>query len=245
MTSIPALAHTIQTVLTTYANQAAQQTGFIKRTRHLDGAGFVQTLVFGWLANPAASLEQLTQSAANLGIKISPQGLEQRFTSTAAHCLQQVLAQALQHLIAAAPLGLPLLERFNGLYVLDSTTISLPAELKEVWQGCGGRVEGAGQGEAALKVQVLWNLSNGELQQLDLQHGRDSDNLASVQQVVLPAGSLRLADLGYFNVKQLAAMSARHNYLLSRFNTQTALYDLQATPLDLLELLQKEGNRAF
>ncbi len=49
----------MQTVLTTVADTAARATGFIKRKRKLTGASFVQTLVFGWLSNPAATLEHV------------------------------------------------------------------------------------------------------------------------------------------------------------------------------------------
>jgi hypothetical protein len=44
---------------------------------------FNQTLVFGFLANPQATLEELTQTAATLGVEISPQALDQRFTAAA------------------------------------------------------------------------------------------------------------------------------------------------------------------
>lgn len=237
------MSETLQKILTEEANRAAQQTSFIQREREFSGAGFVQTLVFGWLGEPKATLEQLAQSAANLGISISSQGLEQRFTETAANCLQQVLGQALQQLLGAKALSLSLLKRFKGVYVLDSTTISLPVTLKEVWRGCGGGE--AQQGASALKVQVLWNLSNGELQYLSLQNGCDSDNVAAVQQVVLPASSIRIADLGYFNVTQIDEMKRRENYVLSRFNTQTGLYDQQGKELKLLEMLQKQGGKSL
>ena len=52
MSIISQVASRMQTVLTTVADTVAKITGFIKRHRKLTGAGFVQTLVFGWLANP-------------------------------------------------------------------------------------------------------------------------------------------------------------------------------------------------
>ncbi len=68
MSSIPQVCLALQTVLTTVANTAARTSGFIRRQRQVTGAGFVQALVFGFLANPQATLEQLAQSAANVGI---------------------------------------------------------------------------------------------------------------------------------------------------------------------------------
>jgi|GEM_PF-4422023 len=93
---------------------------------------------------------------AALGIAISPQGLAQRFTEPAADCLRRVLGAAMQRLLAAAPVDLPLLRRFAGVSLYDSTVIRLPDALAAVWPGCGGRV--AAHSQAALKVQVRWEL---------------------------------------------------------------------------------------
>ena len=91
MTIIPRIAGAMQHVLATVGDTIARGTGFVKRKRKLSGAKFVQTLVFTWLAKPNASLEELTQTAASLGVRITPQALEQRFTPQAAELLKQVL----------------------------------------------------------------------------------------------------------------------------------------------------------
>ncbi len=48
--TIEKLASALQTLFTTGAAQAAQESGMIRRQRKISGADFVQTLVFGWLA---------------------------------------------------------------------------------------------------------------------------------------------------------------------------------------------------
>ena len=70
MFSIPYVAATMQTVLTTVANAAAHTTGFIQRQRQLTGASFVQALVFGFLAKPTLSREQLAQTAVAVGTPV-------------------------------------------------------------------------------------------------------------------------------------------------------------------------------
>jgi hypothetical protein len=225
----------LQTVLTNVANAAARTSGFIRRQRQVTGAGFVQALVFGFLANPQATLEQLAQSAATVGIPISPQGLDKRCTQAAASCLQQVLEAALQQVVAAQPVAIPLLQRFNGVYLLDSTTITLPDALATVWQGCGGSTTGS---TAALKVQVLWNFTTGALRAVGLQDGRASDHRAPVQGVVLPPACLRIADLGYFTLEQIATAQAYGSFVLSRWYPHTALFAPDGMPLDLLTVLR-------
>jgi hypothetical protein len=238
VSSIPQVCLALQTVLTTVATTAARTSGFIHRQRQLTGAGFVQALVFGFLATPQATLEQLAQSAANVGLTISPQGLDKRFTQAAAECLQQVLEAAVQQVVAAHPVAIPLLQRFSGVYLLDSTTITLPDALASVWQGCGGSTTGSA---AALKVQVLWNLTTGALRHVGLQAGRACDQRAGVQALVLPRGALRIADLGYFTLDQIATAQRQGSFTLSRWYPQTALFAPDGTPLDLLTLLREHA----
>ena len=77
-TTIPQLSQILQQLLIEDANRIGRESGFIQRQRKLSGASFAQSLVFGWQANPNASLEELCQSARVCGITISPQGLQER-----------------------------------------------------------------------------------------------------------------------------------------------------------------------
>jgi hypothetical protein len=236
MSTIPYISATMQTVLTTVANAAARSTGFIQRQRHLTGASFVQARVFGFLAKPTLSLDQLAQTAAAVGTPISAQGLDQRFTARAAACLHAVLGTAVQHVVTAEPVAIPLLQRFTGVYLLDSTTIMLPDVLATQWRGNGGST--AIGTVAALKVQVLWNLTAGTFQQLHLHDGRASDNTAPIQDVGLPRGALRIADLGSFALERLRLLSEQQVYVLSRLPPAVAIFDQQGQRCDLVALVR-------
>jgi hypothetical protein len=80
----------------------------IQRERAISGAQFVQTLVFGRLAEPTAILEELDTMAAALGVTITPQGLSARFTPAAVACLRQVVEAVIGQGIAANPLTIPI-----------------------------------------------------------------------------------------------------------------------------------------
>src|SRR5439155_1738848 len=80
----------------------------------LTGPAFVQTLTFGWLSNPEATLEDLAQTASTVGVSISPQGLDQRFTPQAAACVLEVLQAAVARVLTADPVAIPILQRFPG-----------------------------------------------------------------------------------------------------------------------------------
>jgi len=237
-TTIPQVAQAMQTVLTSKADAAAQKTKFVQRESKLTGAKFTQTLTFGWLAKPEASLEELTQTAAALGVEISPQGLDYRFTKEAAHCLQQVLSAAVEQVLAADPVAIPLLQRFTGVYVHDSSTVALPDELAAEWAGCGGSTPGTA---AALKLQVRLDLSTGALYGPLLQAGRAQDRTTPLQPAPLPAGALRLADLGYFDLDVLAARSAEGSCWVTRWRAGTALYEAATgARLDLVGFLRDQ-----
>jgi hypothetical protein len=234
MTTIPQLATTMQRVLGSVADAAARETGMVQRTSKLTGSKFVQTLVWGWLANGASSLEELSQMAISAGVKITPQGLDARFSPQAAACLAQVLATAVQQLVSADEGTPTLLERFRGVYVLDSTAIPLPGCLAECWPGCGN---GRGGSEATLKAQVRWELRQGTLEGPLLQPGRSHDRNSPLQEAPLPPGALRLADLGYFNLALLADLDREGVYWISRLQVGTVVSDLYGQCMELASLL--------
>src|SRR5207249_8679408 len=132
----------------------ACNSGFVQRRSKLTGPAFVQTLTFGWLSDPEATLEDLAQTASTVGVPISPQALEQRFTPQAAACLLEVLQAAVARVLTADPVAIPILQRFpGGFTVLDSTTIALPEAFASLWPGCAGATSAAG-GRSSLKLQV-------------------------------------------------------------------------------------------
>ena len=224
MTTIAQVGQSMQVILQETADEIGRTSGFVQRQSAFGGAELTQTLVFGWLANPQASLEALAQTTAALGGRISAQGLDQRLGKRAAGCLQQVLQKAMRQLVQAEKVPLSVWAHFSGVYVQDSTTVTLPADLAEIWPGCGGG-HTSGDGAAALKVQVQWELQGGQLTAMDLEAGRTADRSTGEWLADLPAGALALADLGYFSLDRLAAQAEAGSYWLTRVQAGTSLVD--------------------
>ena len=219
---LPQISAAMHTMLTTTTEATAATLQYAKRP---DRAKFtpstlVQTLVFGWMADPKATVEQLAQMAERLGVEVSPQAVDQRFTPATATLLQQVLTASIQHVVSAEPVAIPILQRFTSVRVHDSTTIGLPDALTTTWSGCGNDT---GRGTAGLKCGVQVDLLTGALCGLDLADGRASDHTLPVQHAALPAGSLRLADLGFYDLEVLATLDATGAYWLSRLQTNSRL----------------------
>lgn len=236
MTNIPRLRRAMQQALYDIPNTLARRCGFIQRQRKFTGALFVQTLVFGWLANPEASLEDLAQTAATLGLGVSPQAIDGRFTEEAATLLEAVLAQAVGRFLEGSAVPMSLLQRFNGVYVLDASVMGLPAALAWRWPGLGGNTPEAGQ--AALKIEVMFDLVRGQLFGPLLLPGRRHDQGGRLPQQELPEGALRLADLGYFSLDRLQALDQHGSFWVSRLKLGTGLFDEQGQPFDVLAVLQ-------
>ena len=237
MTTIPQVARTMREILTTNAEDAARTTRFVQRQSPLGGATFSQTLVFGFLGQPQASLEELAHTAATLGVHLTPHALDQRFTPAAATCLEPVFRGAIRRVIAADPVAMPLLDRFTAVSLHDSSTIVLPDLFATVWRGCGGST--TARTSAALKLQVRVALRTGRLEDCQRQDGRTPDQRAAFP-AGLPAGALRLADLGYWSLEAVQTMAHHGAFWLSRLQTQTAVYDATGQRQDLLALLDAQ-----
>lgn len=221
MSSVAEVATAMQHVLTTVADEAARATRCVQRQRQFTGATLVQTLVLGWLAQPAASLDQLVQLAATRGVRMSAQGLDQRFTPALATTLQQVLAATVAQVVTSDPVAIPVLNRFSAVVVQDSSTISLPPALASTWRGCGGK---AGQGLAALKLNVRLDLRAGQLDGPHLAAGRTQDRAFLPTDAALVAGSLWIGDLGFVTLERLRSYAAAGVYWLTRVSVQTVVY---------------------
>jgi hypothetical protein len=236
MNKVTQVARAMQDVLTETAKQAGRESGFVQREGKLDGASFTQTLVFGWMANPEATLEEMSKAAASCGVEITPQGLDQRFSWSGAECLRQVLTTAVKQVIGSEPQALPVLDRFTSVHLLDSSGLELPDQLKRLWPGCGGSAPSG----AALKLQLRLELHTGRLEGPFLQAGRDNDLGSIGQQLAVMPGALRVADLGYWSVKRFAEIGAGGGYWLSRMQAGTNLFDTAGRELDLIAWLQKQ-----
>lgn len=235
MLSVRTVSRHLHHLLTTTADEAGQATGCVRRLRRFSGGTLCQTLVLGWLAAPAATLDQLCQTAAACGVQVRPQGLARRFTPAAAKMLKQVLDAAVEQVLATEPVALPLLRRFAGVYLQDCTVITLPPALAEVWSGCGDAT--ADGHTAVLKAALRLDLLRGTLHGPVLAAGRTHDRTLARALPALPPGSLRLTDLGFFSLRELAAQELAGCYWLTRLQAGTLVFEATGRRWELADLL--------
>ena len=239
MSTIPQVCAAIIRTVTTAAELAGRKSGLVQRKRKLTGDKLAQILVFGWLNHPQATLEELSQTASTLGVKVSPQAIDQRFCPAAAAFLERVLQAAVGEVVSAASPAIAVFQRFKGVLVQDSSVVMLPPELKELWPGCGGRQGG----ESALKLQVRLDLKGGGLEGPALTPGRWHDQRGTGELPPVPQGVLQLRDLGYFNLGDFAQMTQQGVYFISRLKTGTKVFGEDGVELKIPEMLGNLGSR--
>jgi hypothetical protein len=200
MAIVASVAATLQELLGPVAEQLAEQHRLIRRQRQFTATTLLQTFVLGYLHKPTASVADLAATAEALGVRVTPQAIDQRFQPALRHTLHDLWHHAVTQVVAATPRAVELLQRFSHVLVGDSTTITLHEAFAEQYPGCGGS---HGAGRSALKIQVQWDLLSGQLTQATLEPGRQPDS-ASPGVGVPPAGALALYDLGYFSLDRFA-----------------------------------------
>src|SRR2546421_7054871 len=114
------VATVLQRLFFPSAEAAAAAANLIKRPRKLTPSAFAQGLTFAWIEHPNATTGQLARSVALAGASLSEPGLCQRFTPAAATFFLNLLHAALRVVLSAPAAAMPLLARFNGVYLLDS-----------------------------------------------------------------------------------------------------------------------------
>jgi Transposase DDE domain len=227
----------LQELLGRCAEKAAVECGVIRRKRKFTGVALGKTFVLGFLQDPEASDEDLAQMAAQCGVEVTPQAVEQRHSPALVRFLESLFREGTRVVVGSDRSLAPILERFTSVEVLDSSTVQLPDDMRESFPGCGGR---GGFGQAAMKLQTEWDLRSGALSHVQIETGRRSDGGTDRQWVRRGKGSLRITDLGYFNVAVFADMVANGEHFLSRLQFGTGVMLPDGEAVDLLDWLPRQ-----
>ena len=241
MSSIAQVSRAVKHVFEEDAPALAQHYGL--RQRHLSFAQLASLFVLGWWQHPDAGPSALARFAGSLGLKLSKQDVDCHFTEATALWLLALLRRAVQVVVRARGVELPLLQQFTAVLVEDGSTISLPAALQRVWRGCGGGSSREGNSEAGLKVTLRFDLLGGRLEGPYVQAGRQHELRSVLREQQMPRGSLWLADLGYWTLHWLRQVQQQGVYFLLRYKVGIVLWG-EGQRLDLLRVLpQAVGER--
>jgi hypothetical protein len=223
------------------ADSLARESGFCQRARKLTGPVFAQTLVFSLLRKPDSALDDFAEFARkHLGVAVSSQAFDQRFTPQAVDFLHDLFCDAFNRSFASLrPALLPLLRRFTAVFLRDGTLLALPPSLAAFFPGRGNRHVPAGQ-SAAVKLVVEAEVTTGALTEVSILAGTDNEKTAFVAGKPLPKGALLLEDMGFFAGERLQTYTEQGVYVVTRIPAWTAVFDEKGNRLDLVKLLRKQ-----
>ncbi len=197
-------------------------------------------MIFGFWQDPDLRLSGLSQIGGRREVHVTESAISQRFTPECAMMFLKILQRLTEIRLQSEKVDIPLLKQFSAVIVEDRTSIRFPAELAEVWRGCGGK---EGMSGAVVKAFVRWNVLTGEVSGPALTDGRTNDHKSPLEVEELPEGSLYLADLGFFGIERLcliARQKKRKRYFVSRLQPKTNLYNRRGHRLDLAGILPQE-----
>ena len=204
------------------ARRLAKETGFCQRERKLSGPAFAKALVFCLLDKHAASLEDFADFASqHLHAHVTYKAFEERFSERSVEFLAALLGEALGHCFTARPATLPLLRKFNGVYLRDASIVSLPGCLAGLFPARKGK---DGPPAAALKVVLEVEVSTGQFTELEVMPALDNDKTSCIAAKPLPEGSLLLEDMGFLAGGRLQGYVEQGVYFLTRVPCWTAFF---------------------
>jgi len=210
-------------------------THFVKRRSKITAPLFVETLVTGCLADPKISLERLSYMMKERGVKVTRQGLDQRFTPEASLLMKSVFMESIQEFKTERKEALNLLKPFHCVKIQDSSVITLPGSLKERWKGSASGSE--------LKIQLLLDYMNHQILDVEVTAGNESDQGFNGHLDEIKEGELYLQDLGYFKLNNFEKINQHGAYFISRYLYPTGLFDDRGQPIELLEKLKAGPER--
>jgi hypothetical protein len=185
---------------------------------------FLGIMTQGLYSRPDATLDQMVAMGKDINkeLEISAEGLHQRINHSGVEFLKKMLSKALELSVSRLiDESIPrILDSFEKVHLLDSTQVSLPAELSSVWSGSGGCAS-----EAGMKLHLMLDYKSGRYESIAITDGisPDQNYIDEAIKRVNP-GELLIDDLGYFKQEAIMDIDQRGAYFLCRFNHRNNLY---------------------
>ena len=220
-------------LFSTVADQVAKDVQFTQRKRGFTGAEFVRAFVFGWIEDAQAGLEDFAEE-----LSVTASALQQRMTEKSVALLRTLLEKACEFYMAAVAEDTELTSRFSQIFVEDCTSLKLLAVLQSEFPGCGGAE--VGQGASGMKLLVRTEVKTGAMSVLKWAAGREHDLNLSREAGELPAGSLYLADLGFWCPERLWRLKNQGVSWISRVPAGTTLSVDGQPREDLADFLKRQ-----
>ncbi len=197
----------------------AKQSGFVKRRSPLTGHLFMTIFTFGVNIYGEPTLNQLVgllDLVAN--VEMTRQALHDRITEYAVDFFEEMLSLSID-ISLPDEISINVLDTFNRVMILDSTSFKLPEKLSPYFAGSGGSASAAG-----IKIQFAYDLKSSKFICL-IQDGKTPDNRYDNSLVkYMKQGDLTIRDLGYSNIQVFIDLNQKGCYFVSRLKSDVKVY---------------------
>lgn len=245
MLSIPQVTRQMKQLFEVDAPLLARQAGL--REKKLTFVHLALLLVLGWWKHPESGPSALARFAGSLGVTLSKQAVDGRWSPALADWLLALLQRAVQYVVSADGSSLAWMDRFTAVWVEDGSSVSLPEALARLWQGCGGSRQKEGKATktaSSLKITLRLDLKGGGWQGPHLQDGRRHESSSVLSRQPMARGSLWLADLGYWSLMRMKSLMQQGVYFCLRLTLGTILwYEKQRTDAPALLAALPQGTQ--
>ena len=234
-----------QAILEEEVHDIAYMTGAVQRKGKLDAATLAQVVIFGFWQDPDIPLSGLSQIGGRREVYVTESAISQRFMPECANMFLRIMQRLAEVQLESEKVDIPLLKQFSTVITEDSSYVSFPEELVEIWQGSGYKKE---EGKAGVKIFAQWDALRGALFGSRLSDGITNDHKTPFDIDELPEWSLYLADLGFFAIQRLCNIARGPNketgkrgkrYFVSRLQPHTHLHNRKGHLIDVKAILPK------
>ncbi|MCM1002699.1 IS4 family transposase, partial [Wolbachia pipientis] len=240
MNKITYLSNNLNKFFNEKANEVSIETGFIKRKRKLKGSSFVKAIILGNIGVDNCSIETICQLLNEDSVSITKQGLDFRFTKEAVEFMKSMYNESLTLFKSTLQIDCEILKQFRSVKLLDSSYISLPNSMEDMYKGYGTSYSGyASNTKSGVKLQLVFDYLNQALDQLNITEGIRSDQGYRRHLSNISSNDLLISDLGYFVPSSFKQINETGAYFISRYKSDTNIYDIEANQkIELLECLE-------
>lgn len=202
----------------------AKANGFCVRNSKLTPSLFLKTVLFDHLLTDPPSLQHHSLNLLkDYDCRISKQGIDKRFNSSAVEFLNNIFTEYLNKHIQPDSIRSEWKQKFTSIRIMDSTEFKLSENLSGSYPGYNGSGT-----KACAQIQFEYDLFNGRIENISLEDALTSDTTYSLNHMeTLTPGSLVIRDLGYFNVNAYKKLEDRKAYYISRLKPQINLYEFK------------------
>jgi len=222
--------------------EIARETGFVKRIpRKIDPMNFFISLLLSIFCGKNTYSNNAKKIASLIGDTVSKQAVFKRTKEETVEWLKGILTLAILKISEIKQreiFNIDIFRNFNRVILNDSTNISVPAKLYNIF---GGSKNQTNKTTATLKIQGYFNILKENFCHFDITPYNKNDQKAAhdIFDVAQPF-DLIIRDLGYFSSQVFKKIIENSIFFISRLRLNTTIYLADGkTRLNLLRYLKQ------